>query len=51
MYRSTFSCTSGGTPEKPSLHYIREMKRYEILPREFNPETDPLDVYKTDEAY
>ena len=47
----TYAIMDGGTPEKPSPHYIREMKRYEILPQDFNPETDAIDVYKTDEAY
>ena len=47
----TYAIMDGGTPEKPSSHYIREMKRYGILPKDFNPETDPIDVYKTDEAY
>ncbi len=47
----TYAIMDGGTPKKPSPHYIREMKRYDILPQDFNPKTDAIDVYKTDEAY
>ncbi len=47
----TYAIMDGGTPEKPSPHYVREMKRYGILPADFNLETDAIDVYATDEAY
>ncbi len=36
---------------KPNEHYIREMKRYGILPDDFDAQTDPIDVYAVDEAY
>ena len=36
---------------RPSPHYIREMKRYGILPPAFDPAGDRLDVYATDEKY
>jgi hypothetical protein len=36
---------------RPNEHYIREMKRYGILPAALNPATDPIDVYETDQAY
>ena len=35
---------------RPTTHYIREMKRYGILPRDLEP-TDPVDPYATDRAY
>ncbi len=34
----------------PNEHYVREMKRYGIVPADHNPET-PLDPYATDQAY
>jgi hypothetical protein len=36
---------------RPNVHYIREMKFYGILPKEYNAAKDPIDVYKTDRAY
>ena len=36
---------------KPNEHYVRELKRFGVLPRSFDPATDPLDVYQTDKAY
>ncbi len=47
----TYAIMHGGTPEKPSSHYIREMKRYGVLPPNFDAATHPIDVYATDEAY
>ncbi len=47
----TYAIMNGGTPERPNEQYIREMKRYGILPRDFDPATTPVDVYATDEAY
>ncbi|MFH1921236.1 MAG: hypothetical protein ABIP48_15320 [Planctomycetota bacterium] len=44
----TYAIMDGGTPDDPSSQYLREMKRYGILPG--NGE-DPIDVYATDEAY
>jgi hypothetical protein len=35
---------------RPNEHYIREMQRFGILPRELSPD-DPIDVYATDRAY
>ena len=37
----TYAIMDGGTPENPSATYIREMKRYGILPPDFDPATDP----------
>ena len=36
---------------RPSTPYVREMKRYGILQPSFDLAKDPVDVYKTDEAY
>ncbi len=36
---------------RPNSHYIREMKRYGVLPATFAEGTDPIDVFATDEAY
>ena len=36
---------------RPRKEYIREMKNYGILPAGFDPATDPIDVYKLDQAY
>lgn len=35
---------------QPNRHYIREMKRFEILPADLSL-NDPIDVYQTDRAY
>ncbi|MEW6356474.1 MAG: NPCBM/NEW2 domain-containing protein [Planctomycetota bacterium] len=35
---------------RPDEHYIREMKRYGILPRDLPPDA-PIDVYATDQVY
>ncbi len=35
----------------PSEHYVREMKRYGIIPESFDREKDEIDVYEADEAY
>jgi hypothetical protein len=35
---------------RPTRHYIREMQRFGILPRDLKP-TDPVDPYATDRAY
>ncbi len=35
---------------RPNKHYIREMKSFGILPKDFSDET-PIDVYETDEKY
>ena len=36
---------------RPDKHYVREMKRYGILPAAFDPAKDPIDVFETDRAY
>lgn len=36
---------------KPNPAYVREMKRYGILAPSFDPATQTLDVYATDQAY
>jgi len=35
----------------PSEHYVREMKRYGVLPASLDPNAKPIDVYATDEGY
>jgi len=35
---------------RPNEHYIREMQRFGILPKDLKP-TDPIDVYSVDRAY
>jgi mono/diheme cytochrome c family protein len=41
-----------GTPGfKPNPQYVREMKRFGILPVSFDPSRDALDVFQTDQAY
>jgi hydrazine synthase alpha subunit-like protein/WD40 repeat protein len=47
----TYAIMDGGTPENPSPQYVREMKRYGILPPELDTAANPIDVYATDEAY
>ena len=47
----TYAIMDGGTPDRPSSQYIREMKRYGILPDDLDPAATPIDVYATDEAY
>jgi hypothetical protein len=36
---------------RPSEHYVRNMKNYEVLPRSLDPEATPVDPYETDQAY
>ncbi|MGQ9573925.1 MAG: HzsA-related protein [Thermoguttaceae bacterium] len=36
---------------QPNRQYVREMKRYGILPASFDPANDRLDVFQTDQAY
>lgn len=36
---------------KPRETYIREMKRYGVLPPDFDLDTDPINVYEIDEKY
>jgi hypothetical protein len=47
----SYAVMDGGTLERPSPLYIREMQRYGILGPDFEPERDAIDVYATDEAY
>jgi len=35
---------------RPNEHYVREMQRFGILPKDLKP-TDPIDVYAVDRAY
>ena len=36
---------------RPNPHYVRELKRYGIIPQDFDRLKDPIDVYATDRAY
>ena len=36
---------------KPNEHYVREMKRYGIIPESYNRATDDIDVYEMDRKY
>ena len=36
---------------RPNEHYVRWMKRWKILPEEFDVENDPIDPYELDRAY
>jgi hypothetical protein len=36
---------------RPNEHYIREMQRYGVLPDDFDPDRDPINVYEVDAAY
>ena len=36
---------------RPNEHYVRWMKRFGILPENFDPAKDPIDPYETDQAY
>ncbi len=36
---------------RPNPHYVREMKRFGILPASLDPAKGPIDVYATDRAY
>ncbi len=41
-----------GTPGfRPNRQYIREMKKYGVLPADFDPDTSPIDIFATDQAY
>jgi hypothetical protein len=41
-----------GTPQfRPNRQYIREMKRFGVLPASFDPTRDPIDVFETDQRY
>ncbi|MHC4118916.1 MAG: HzsA-related protein [Planctomycetota bacterium] len=41
-----------GTPQfKPNKQYVREMKRFGVLPAEFDLSRDPIDVFETDQQY
>jgi hypothetical protein len=44
--------TRFGMPNfRPEPEYVREMIRYGVLPADFDPATDPIDVYETDRRY
>jgi hypothetical protein len=36
---------------RPNVHYVREMKRYGVLPASLDARSDPIDVYATDRKY
>jgi hypothetical protein len=36
---------------RPNPHYVRELKRYGIIPEDFDRLKDSIDVYATDRAY
>ena len=36
---------------RPNEHYVREMKRYGVLPAAFDLAKDPINVYEVDQAY
>jgi hypothetical protein len=36
---------------RPNHQYLREMKKYGILPPQFDPAKDPIDVFQIDQAY
>ncbi len=41
-----------GTPGfRPNRQYIREMKKYGVLPADFDPAASPIDIFATDQAY
>ena len=41
-----------GTPNfKPNRQYVREMKRFGVLPPSFDPSRDPIDVFAADQRY
>ena len=36
---------------RPTVHYVREMKRYGVLPETLDPNSGSIDIYATDQAY
>jgi hypothetical protein len=36
---------------RPRLEYVREMKRYGVIPASFDAMNDPLDPYEADQKY
>jgi hypothetical protein len=36
---------------QPNQHYVRELKRYGVLPPDLDPAKDPIDMYQADRAY
>jgi len=41
-----------GTPAfKPNSQYVRELKRYGVIPRDFDLARQPLDYFAADQAY
>jgi inorganic pyrophosphatase len=36
---------------RPNTHYLREMKRYGILPTDFDDANDPIDVFEVEARY
>jgi len=35
----------------PNEHYVREMKRFGVLPKSFDMAKEPINVYETDRKY
>jgi len=44
-------CRFDGPDFRPNEHYVREMKRYGLLPTDFDPASDPVDVFRLDRDY
>jgi len=41
-----------GMPDfRPNRQYIRELKKYGVLPADFNPDSSPIDPFEIDQAY
>jgi hypothetical protein len=41
-----------GTPDfRPNRQYIRELKKYGVLPPDFDPEHSPIDYFQADQDY
>ncbi len=41
-----------GTPQfRPNRQYVREMRRFGVLPAQFDPARDPVDVFRIDQEY
>jgi cytochrome c553 len=36
---------------RPNRQYVREMKRFGVLPADFDPATDPIDIFEIDQRY
>ena len=45
------TCRHDSPDFRPNANYIRWMKNWEIIPADFDPEKDAINVYETDKAY